>query len=175
MAKKPTSEEIADRARQAYQAGDLVQAAQAYTEAAAAFAAEGDPLRSAEMKNNLSVVLLRDGQAQAALDAARGTDKAFAAAGDSRRQGMALANQGSAVQALRKPDEAAELYRKSAAALEKAGEGDMRAEVMQLLAMLHLRKLKFYEAVIALQSGLGGVKNPTLKQRLMKKILFMRL
>ena len=46
---------------------------------------------------------------------------------------------------------------------------------MQLLSMLYLRRFKFYEAVIALQSGLAGVKNPTPKQRFMKKILFVRL
>jgi tetratricopeptide (TPR) repeat protein len=175
MAKKTSPQKLADQARKAYEAGEFQPAAQAYGEAASAYAAEGDTLKSAEMKNNQSVTLLRAGQAQAALDAARGTEKTFAAAGDSRRQGMALANQASALQALKKRDEAANLYKKSAAALEKAGEGDMRMEVMQLLSMLCLRRFKFYEAVIALQSGLAGVKDPTPKQRLMKKILFMRL
>jgi hypothetical protein len=46
---------------------------------------------------------------------------------------------------------------------------------MQLLAALYLRRFKFIDAVIALQSGLAGVKNPTPRQRLMKKILFIRL
>jgi len=175
MVKKTSPEESADRARQAYQTGDLTAAAQAYAEAASAYAAEGDALMCAEMKNNESVVLLRSGQAQAALDAAGGTERTFAAAGDSRRQGIALANQASALQALKKFKEAIDLYGESAEALEKADEGDMRAEVMQLLSMLHLRRFKFYDAVIALQSGLAGAKNPTPKQRFMKKILFVRL
>jgi tetratricopeptide (TPR) repeat protein len=175
MPKKTPPQKLADQARSVYEAGQFLPAAQAYGEAASAYAAEGDALMSAEMKNNQSVTLLRAGQAQAALEAARGTEKTFAAAGDSRRQGMALGNQASALQALKKLDEAADLYKKSAAALEKAGEGDLRVEVMQLLSMLYLRRLKFYDAVIALQSGLAGVKNPTRKQRLMKKILFMRL
>jgi hypothetical protein len=46
---------------------------------------------------------------------------------------------------------------------------------MQQLSMLHLRRFKFYDAILTLQSGLAGVKNPSLKQRLMKKILFARL
>jgi len=46
---------------------------------------------------------------------------------------------------------------------------------MQQLAMLHLRRFKFYDAVLTLQSGLAGVKNPNLKQRFMKKILFVHL
>jgi tetratricopeptide (TPR) repeat protein len=175
MAKKTSPQEIADRARTAYQAGDFLPAAGAYADAASLYAAEGDALMSAEMKNNQSVVLLRAGQAQAALDAARGTEKTFAAAGDSRRQGMALANQASALQALKKPKEAIELYKGSAEALEKAGEWDMRVDVMQLLSTLYLRRFKFYDAVLTLQSGLAGVKNPTPRQRLMKKILFIRL
>jgi tetratricopeptide (TPR) repeat protein len=175
MAKKTSHQKLADQARKAYEAGEFLPAAQAYGEAASVYAADGDTLMSAEMKNNQSVALLRAGQAQAALEAARGTEKAFGAAGDSRRQGMALANQASALQALKKLDQAVDLYKKSAAALEKAGEGEMRVEVMQLLSMLYLRRLKFYDAVLALQSGLAGVRNPTAKQRLMKKILFMRL
>jgi tetratricopeptide (TPR) repeat protein len=168
-------QELADQARKAYQAGDLLPAAQTYAEAASGYAAEGDSLMAAEMKNNQSVVLLRAGQAQAALDAAGGTEKTFAVAGDSRREGMALANQASASQALKKYKEAIELYKGSAQALEKAGEGDMRVEVMQLLSLLYLRRFKFYDAVITLQSALAGVKNPTPRQRFMKKILFIRL
>lgn len=175
MTKKTPSQAIADRARQAYQAGDLSTAARAYAEAAAAFAAGGEELTSAEMKNNQAVALLRSGEARASLEAADGTERVFAAAGDSRREGIALANQGSALQALKKPKQAIDMYKRSAQALQRAGEGDMRAEVMQLLAALYLRRLKLYDAVITLQSGLAGVKNPTPKQRLMKKILFIRL
>jgi tetratricopeptide (TPR) repeat protein len=175
MAKKTSPQKFADQANKAYQAGDFLPAAQAYAEAASLYAAEGDALMSAEMKNNQSVVLLRAGQAQAALDAARGTEKTFAAADDSRRRGMALANQASALQALKKFKEAIDLYKRSAQALEKAGEWDMRLDVMQLLSTLYLRRFKFYDAVITLQSGLAGVKNPTPRQRFMKKILFIRL
>jgi len=46
---------------------------------------------------------------------------------------------------------------------------------MQQLSVLHMRRFKFYDAILTLQSGLAGVKNPSLKQRLMKKILFVRL
>jgi tetratricopeptide (TPR) repeat protein len=175
MANKPSPSELSDQARKAYQAGDFLPAARTFAEAASSYAAEGDALMAAEMKNNQSVVLLRAGEAQAALEAAGGTEKTFAAAGDSRRQGMALANQASALQALKKYKEAIDLYKSSAQALEKAGEGDMRVEVMQLLSLLYMRRFKFYDAVITLQSGLAGVKNPTPKQRLMKKILFIRL
>ncbi len=168
-------QEIADQAKRTYQAGDYLQAAQAFAEAAAAYANLGDSLMSAEMKNNQSVALLLFGEKQAALEAVEGTESIFAGSKDYRRQGMALANQASALEGLKRTKDAIDCYKRAGEALENANEGDLRAGVMQLLAMLYLRRFKLYDAVIALQSGLAGVKNPTSKQRLMKKILFVRL
>jgi tetratricopeptide (TPR) repeat protein len=168
-------QEIADQAKKTYQAGDYMQAAQEFAQAASVYADTGDALMAAEMKNNQSVALLLAGETLAALDAVEGTEKIFADAEDFRRQGMALANQASALQVLKRLKESMEYFQRAGAALEKAGEGDLRADVMQQLSMLHLRRFKFYDAVLALQSGLAGVKNPNLKQRLMKKILFVRL
>ena len=170
-----TPQEIADRAKSLYQAGDLPVAVQAFAEAASAYAGAGDVLMAAEMKNNLSVALLRNKQAEAALEAASGTDAVFAAAGDSRRQGMALANQASALQALKRYKEAIEQYTQAGKALESAGEVDLRLQVMQLLASLYLSRFKLIDAIIALQSGLAAIKDPTPKQRFMKKLLFIHL
>jgi tetratricopeptide (TPR) repeat protein len=175
MVNKLTPQEIADQAKRIYLAGDYPAAVQAFVEAASAYGDVGDALMSAEMKNNQSVALLRDKQAQAALNAAQGTEAIFAEAGDTRRQGMALANQASALEALKRFREAIIFYIRASAALEKAGEIDLRLEVMQLLSALYLRRFKFFDAIITLQSGLVAVKNPTSKQRFMKKLLFFRL
>lgn len=175
MTNKLIPQVIADQAKHIYQAGDYPAAVQAFADAASAFTEAGDEPMSAEMKNNQSVALLRDKQAQAALDAAWGTDAVFAETGDSRRQGMALANQASALEALKRNKEAIDFYIRSGDALEKAGEVDYRLEVMQLLSALYLRCFKLFDAIIALQSGLAAVKNPTTKQRFMKKFLFFRL
>ena len=168
-------QEIIDQAKRTYQAGDYLQAAQEFAEAASVYANTGDALMSAEMKNNQSVALLLVGKAQAALEAIEGTEKIFADSEDFRRQGMALANQATALQTLKRLKDSMEYYQRAGVALEKAGEGDLRADVMQQLSILHLRRFKFYDAIITLQSGLAGVKNPNLKQRWMKKILFVRL
>lgn len=162
-------------AQRRYREGDLAGAVEAFRQAGQAFAAAGDALMAAEMQNNQAVTLLRLKKAEAALELVRGTERIFAEAGDARREGMALANLATALEALRRPGEAIEAYRRSAEALERADEGDLRAEVMQMLAMLYLRRLKFYDSVLALQSGLAGVKNPTPRQRLMKKLVFFRL
>lgn len=166
---------LADRAKQAYQTGDFLAAAQAYAEAAAVFSAQGDALMAAEMKNNRSVSLLRAKQPQAALEALESAETPFTQASDFRRLGVTHANRASALQALRRFKEAIREYEKAGEALEKAGEDQMRLQVMQLLSMLYLSRWQFLNAVIALQSGLAGVKNPTPKQRLMKKFLFIRL
>ncbi|MGD0611820.1 MAG: hypothetical protein ABSB41_09925 [Anaerolineales bacterium] len=175
MAERLSFPEILANAQRLYQAGDYPAAASAFGEAAACAQQLGDELAAAEMKNNQSVALLRAKLAQAALEASQGTELVFAKANDLRRQGMALGNQASALEALGRRKEAVLGYQQAAAVLERAGEGDLRAEIMQLLAVHYLRRAKFIDAVIALQSGLAGVKNPTAKQRLMKKFLFIRL
>ncbi len=168
-------QEMVDRAKAAYQARDYSLASQLFSQAAAAYTGLGDALMAAEMHNNRSVALLRLKDPQASLEAVQGTEKVFAEAGDFRRQGMALANRASALQALKRTQEAIESYKESADVLERSNQWEMRLEVMQWLSMLYLRKFKFYEAILALQSGLAGVKNPTPRQRFMKKILFFRL
>jgi len=175
MTTPSSPQEIGDLAKQTYRTGDYLQAARQFAEAASAYAGSGDALMSAEMKNNQSVALLLAGEAQSAFEVIEGTDKVFGDAQDARRQGMALANQASALQALKRTNEAIPCYQEAGVALEKAGEGDLRADVMQQLAMLQLRRFKFYDAIIALQSGMAGVKNPNLKQRVMKKILSIHL
>jgi len=175
MVYKLSPQEIADQAKRTYLAGDYPAAIKAFSEAGSAYAEVGNAPMSAEMKNNQSVALLRDKQAQAALDAALGTDVIFVEAGDTRHQGMALANQASALQALKRFKEAIDFYTRASDALEKAGEADLRLEVMQLLSALYLRRFKFIDAIIALQSGLAHVKNLTPKQRIMKILLFFRL
>jgi tetratricopeptide (TPR) repeat protein len=172
---KATLQELADSASNYYLKGDFAAAIKAYSEIASAYVAAGNFPMASEMQNNQSVVLLRNKQAQAAFDAAKGTDLVFAEIGDTRRQGIALANQASALQALRRNKEAIDFYIKSGEAFEIAGEMDLRFQVMKLLSSFYLRNFRFFDAILALQSGLAPVKNPTLLQRVMKKFLFFRL
>jgi tetratricopeptide (TPR) repeat protein len=171
----PAPQSSVELAQRRYREGDLAGAVEAFQQASQAYAAAGEALMAAEMRNNQAVTLLRLKKAEEALALVQGTERIFAEAGDARREGMALANTASALESLRRTGEAIEAYRRSAEALERADEGDLRGEVMQLLSMLYLRRLKFYDAVLALQSGLAGVKNPTARQRCMKKIVYFHL
>lgn len=169
-----TPQDLSQEANQAYQEGDFERAARLFGEAATAFAAANAPQDGAEMRNNQSVALLQQGDPQAALDAALGTDAIFAAAGDTRRQGLAVGNEAAALDALNRADEAIKRYRECADLLEKAGEDQMRASVLQSQAWLFVRRGKLFEGLFAMNDGLRGVKNPTLKQKILRALLKLR-
>ena len=165
---------ISEQATSLYQDGDFEQAASFFEQAAQAYLEADNKLDAAEMRNNQSVALLQDGNAQAALDAALGTDQVFAEAGDIRRQGMALGNQGAALEELKRIDEAIPLYKSAAELLAQAGEDQMRALIMQSLATIYVKRGKFYEGLFTMNDGLRELKKPTLKQKILRQILKLR-
>ena len=67
-------QKLAEQGKQAFSAKKYDQAASAFSEAASAYQALDDAPNAAEMKNNLSVALFQAGDAQAAYDAAAGTE-----------------------------------------------------------------------------------------------------
>jgi tetratricopeptide (TPR) repeat protein len=168
-------EQLAERAKKEYQAGDYLAAAESFNLAAEAYGAAGDNLPAAEMKNNRGVSLLRCKQFELAKEAIWGTDEIFAQQGDLERQGTALANLASACVALKQYPEAVDHLESAGQILLKAGQIKKRLQVMQMLSTLQLRRFRVMDAVTSLQSGLAEVKEPTLKQRIMKMLLFIRL
>ena len=158
-----TPQQLAEEGSKAFQKGQYENAANSFAAAAEGYSAAGKPLDSAEMKNNQSVALLKAGDAQAAYDAVAGTDSIFQGAGDTRRQGFATGNEASALEALNRLDEAAQKYQRSADLLEKAGEDQMRATVLQSLSLLQLRQGKTIDAAYSMQSGAAGVKKTLTK------------
>jgi tetratricopeptide (TPR) repeat protein len=123
------------------------------------------------MLNNASVAYLQGDQPDLALESALGTDQVFADSGDTKRQAIALGNQAAAYQALGQLEPALEAYQASADLLKEIGDQDLRPSVMQALSAVQLRLGKQMEALISMQAGLDGVEKPSLKQKLMKKIL----
>ena len=166
--------DLTANALQVYQTGDYKNAARLFGEAASVFLAQGNALDAAEMKNNQSVALLQAGDARGSYDAAYGTAQVFLVSEDFRRQGMAFGNEAAALSALGRLDEAVTNYRLAADALEKAGEDQLRASSMQALAGVQLRKGKYLEALFSMQIGLAGLKQPTLKQKILLILLRFR-
>lgn len=170
-----TPQQLSEEGSQAFQKGQYDSAAKSFAAAAQGYAAAGKPVDSAEMKNNQSVALLKAGDAQGAFDSAVGTESVFQAAGDIRRQGFAVGNEASALEALGRLDEAAQKYQRSADLLEQAGEDQMRAMVMESLSALQLKQGKAIDAAITMQSGVTGVRKPTLRQRIAKTLIKFRI
>jgi tetratricopeptide (TPR) repeat protein len=167
--------QMAAEAKAAYDRGEYESAASIYQAAVQAYQAVGEPLMAAEMVNNSSVAWLQSGAAEKALEVVVGTDAVFAEAGDIRRQAMALGNRASALEALKRLDEAMALYQQSADLLQQAGLGELRAYVMQAISKIQFRTGRQFEALASMQAGLEGIPNPSLKQRFLRRLLRLPL
>lgn len=166
-----STKQLASEGQAAYKKGDLTSAASAFRAACEGYKINGDELAAAEMANNLSVALLQAGEAEQALQAALGTDQIFEQAGDIQRQAMAIGNQAASLEALGRLEEAIENYERSAELLTQIGDLDTRLSVMQSLSALQLKQGRQFEALATMQAGLNGIKRPSPKQRMLKKLL----
>jgi tetratricopeptide (TPR) repeat protein len=160
-----------EQAKTAYEAEDYEEAARWYEQAANQCTARGDLVQAAEMSNNRSVSLLRANNPQAALQASQGTELVFAKAGDARRQAMALGNQASALEGLKKDDEALQLYRRSNEILKELNDHELRIYILQSMSGLHLRHRRYLEAMAAMHAALEIKPHLSLRERFLKKLL----
>ena len=164
-------QKLADEGKQEFEAGQYEPAAGKFEAAAEGYASLNDKLNAAEMKNNLSVALLKLERGQAALDAVLGTDQVFAGASDLKRQGMALGNQAAALEALKRWDEALAAYDQSADVFAQAGEGDLRSLVLKSAAAIKLRRGKITESAFKMIGSLDAKDKPSIFERLLKSVL----
>jgi tetratricopeptide (TPR) repeat protein len=174
MVNPPTSQELelaADQGQTAFQSGDFETAARLFGEAGMLCEKAGDPLRAAELANNRSVALLKAGDPNSAWHASKGTDQIFAAAGDLRRQGLALGNQASALEALGRLKEAEDHYSQAADLLKTAGEQELRGITLQSLSALQLRRKNQFVALATIQSALASKQKLTPSESLLKRLI----
>ncbi len=164
-------EQLAEEGRELYGRGDYAGAAGRFEQAAEGYRLAGEVVLAAEMANNVSVARLQAKDATRALAAVEGTAAVFQQAGDRLKQALAYGNRAAALDALGRLDEAEAEYGRSSALLKELGENDLRADVMKALTALQIRSGRNLEALASMDIGLAGVKNPSLKQRLLTKIL----
>lgn len=167
-------QQFVDQGKQAFAAEEYDQAASYFNQAVSAYEALDDPLNAAEMKNNLSVALLQAGKAKEALKAVAGTDEIFAQANDMKRQAMAVGNQASALEALKKNAQALEAYERSAALFAEAGESEMRSTVLQSAAALELKSGKVMDSALSMIGSVESTQKPNLLQRFLRFLLRLR-
>ncbi len=163
--------ELKQEAERAYKKKDYLTAAASFQSAAEGYTHNGEQLEAAEMLNNASVAYLQGKQPEYALETALNTDKFFAAAGDKKRQAIALGNQAAAYEALSRLEAAADAYQASSELLKEIGDQKLRPAVMQSLSAVQLRLGQQMEALVTMQAGLDDVENPGFKQKLIKKVL----
>lgn len=162
---------LTEESIQKFQKKNYSEAAQGFTTCIAALEKAGETLDLAEMKNNLCVALIQMGEFQQALDVVIGTDLVFAEASDSRRQGIALANQGNALEMLKRYDEAIPAYEKARDCLRSCGEKQMLAITLRSLSDLQMQTGRKFEAVNTLQDAYEQNPDARLKNKFFAKTI----
>ena len=163
--------ELSKSGAKAYQDGKYSEAAEHFEAAAHGYLTQGDAINAAEMRNNQSVALLQAGDPQKALESAADTEDIFASVGDVHRQAMAIGNVAAAQDVLGQLEEAETAYKRSAELFTEIGEDKLRANVMQSLSQLQLRTGRQLEALATMQSGMEDIKRPSLRQRLLRRLM----
>ena len=171
MATPPDLTQLAEQGKRDFEGGRYAAAADVFRSAAQGYADLGDQLNLAEQKNNLSVTLLKLRRPQESLAAVEGTDEVFAAAGDTRRQGMAWNNRAAALQDLNLLDDALAAYERAAQLLGEAGEGELRGIALKAAAALQLRRGRITESGLKMLGAMGSGMKPTWLERLLRWIL----
>lgn len=123
--------DLLNQARAAHLAGNRKEALALYAGALAGFRALKDDAGAAVCLNNSSVLLLDEGDTEAALTAAHEAVRLRRALGEDRLAGRSLTNSGRALQGLGRLDEAEMAFRQALAAARKANEP--RDAVLNLL------------------------------------------
>lgn len=162
---------IEEEAKDLYRTGKFQQAAEGFSQAAAFYLDRGKNLLAAEMRNNQSVALLKAKKHRLALDAVLGTDEVFLGAGDLLKQGMALANQATALQDLGEKQKAIDDFGRAAEIFKNSGEKEMYLQTMQSISALKLKTRNLPGALFSMQEGLEGLEKPNLRQKLLRGLL----
>lgn len=165
------AEALKDQAFDAYKKKNFKAAAQAFSDCITLLDESKDILSAAEMRNNLSVVLLELKKPEEALAALNGTDQVFASANDQKRQAMALGNTAAALQALGKLSEALSTYEASAELFKGTDEKEMRALTLKKISDLQLKTGKQFQALASLEASYDQNEKKSAKEKVLKGFL----
>ena len=166
---KPTL--LEEGAKDLYQAGKFQQAAEGFSQAAAFYLDKGEKLLAAEMRNNQSVALLKAKKPSLALEAVQGTDLVFQEGGDLLKQGMALANQATALQEMGEKQKAIDDFNRAAEIFKQNGEKEMYLQTKQSVSALKMKTRNVIGALFSMQEGLDELEKPNLRQKLLRSLL----
>jgi len=162
---------LKDQAFNAYKKKNFKAAAQAFSECITLLDEGKDILSAAEMRNNLSVVLLELNKPEEALAILKDTDQVFASSKDQKRQAMAVGNTAAALQALGKFPEALSTYEASADLFKEIGEKELRALTLKKISDLQLKTGKQFQALASLEAAYDQNEQKSTKEKVLKGFL----
>jgi len=129
------------------------------------------PAAHAEARNNLSVALLKGGNAQAALEQASGTEHIFAGIRDPQRQAIALGNIAAALVELQRHDEGLEKYQLSADLFKQTGNDEMRSYVLREISVLQMKRGKQADSLFAMDAALASKKKLNWSESIIQSLM----
>jgi tetratricopeptide (TPR) repeat protein len=164
----PSAEQLEKSALQAYQSQRWTEAAEGFSSAGAAYTAEDNQLKAAEMGNNACVAFLQGGDVGGALRAVSGTSETFDRLGDPKRAAKALGNLASAREANGRVEEAERAYADAADRFERLGDAEARGDTLKALSQMQLKRGRPIDALSSMQQGLEGDRQLTLRERFLR-------
>ncbi|KAF0111594.1 MAG: hypothetical protein FD147_775 [Chloroflexi bacterium] len=162
---------VSEKSFNAYKKKNFLVANEGFRECLTLLEQQNDTLGAAEMRNNISVVLLELEKPEEALAIIRGTDLVFAANGEKKRQAMALGNIAAALQALGNLAEALPIYEESAELFKETNDNELRAITLKKISDLQLRTGKQYQALASLEASYDQKEKKSLKEKILKDFL----
>jgi tetratricopeptide (TPR) repeat protein len=162
---------LKDKGFEAYKKKDFKAASEAFAACISQLDEAQDVLSAAEMRNNLSVVLLELKKPEEALEVLHDTAQIFADAKDQKRQAMALGNTAAALQALGKFHEALSTFEASADLFKETDEKEMRALTLKKISDLQMKTGKRYQALASLEASYNQNEKKTVKDKVLKGVL----
>jgi tetratricopeptide (TPR) repeat protein len=164
-------EVISKKAFADYKKKDFSSAVEGFRACVDFFTNANSPNDMAEMKNNLSVALLELKDPEAAYQSALGTDLVFQSLGNKKSQAMALANLGTALNALGKKEEALAHFEQSSELFKEVGEKLLRATVLRKISDLQISTGKPLQAIASIQASYNQKDKKTLKEKVFSGVL----
>ncbi len=162
-----TYEQLSSNAFKAYGKKEYPTAYEGFQKCLELLGDSGSEKDIAEMRNNISVVLVDLHKPQEAYDTAIGTELVFEKLGDKKSQAMAFANIGTALAELNRKEEALTFFESSSDLFKEVGEKLMRATVLKKISDLQLTTGKPYQAIASMQAAYDQKEKKSLKDKLL--------
>ncbi|MBN1562885.1 MAG: tetratricopeptide repeat protein [Anaerolineae bacterium] len=170
----PTGEELKNKGVEQFMQGDYEDAAETFKQAIAAYEDEGAGDMVAEMQVNLGLSLHSMGESEQALEQMNMAHAVFAQINDQSRTAQCLGNMARVYAKLGNTEQALTNYREASALFMQLGDEENYGQTVLAIADLQMRSGQLMKAAATFEVGLDYIKNPTGRQKMMKKLLGVR-